>query len=169
MRKITLVPAIALASISFGCATMLAVASPASAAKYKPPAAGVASNGVTSAHVCKLLTIAQAQSLLNGSPPVGPGTPQSIPGQATCTWADSAGSNATVMVTGSSGPLSCSKPAKAVAGKGWKGCYYAAETDMAFRKGNYAVSVQEDFGGTSPNLRAADVSALNSIYKALHL
>jgi hypothetical protein len=141
------------------------------------PKPGVGPKGLTSAHLCSLVTAAQAKALLIGQEPVGGagashGNPQSNLGQAGCTWADQSGGNVSISIATSS--RTPANPCASITGgtkirkAGWVGCWVKTSGLYAY-EGIYSLDITGNLGTSIPAaLLPAGETATTSVFKKLH-
>jgi len=143
------------------------------------PKVGVGPDGLTSAHLCSLVTAAQARALLNGQAPYGGsgashGNPQSNLGAAGCTWAEQGGGNDSISMSAYTGAAP-SNPCSGITGgvvvrkAGWAGCWLKGNGLYVYA-GVFYISFSPQLGSSVPAaLEPAMDSVVTSVVKELHV
>src|ERR1700728_956731 len=164
------------AGLRLGILTILAMGftaslalSPASATSKQP---GVGPGGVTSARLCSLVSAEEAQGLLGGKTPEGPGTPQTENvGSAQCTWAAVGGANNSLSVSTNVGTKGCDgSPGRDLHFDGTIACLPkpSIEVGMEVGKGKYYLEFFADGVSASSNLTSTMEKVATQVFKTLH-
>jgi hypothetical protein len=155
--------------LAMGLTASLAL-SPASAASKPKP--GVGPGGLTSARLCSLVSAQEAQGLLGGKTPAGPGTPQTENvGSAQCTWAAVGGANNSLSVSRNVGTKGCD----GISGKdlhfdGTTACLPKPkiEVGMEVGKGKYYLEFFADGVSANSNLTSTMEKVATQVFEDLH-
>ena len=159
-----------LVSLSVLCVAFMAPIAVSVAGAASSPKPGVGPGGLTSARLCSFVTSVQAQGLLRGATPDGPGYPNTDnPGNADCTWATNSGDNTSLSVSPNPGIKGCNgAKGKVLHFAGTTGCLPKTVVGMEVGKGKYYLEFTSNGVDASAKLTSTMEKVAAQVFMKLH-